>query len=73
MGDDVFFDILHEWATRYRHGNVRTADFIALAEEKAPNSMKTDLEALFADWLYGDGLPGLPGQSGGAERGGATS
>jgi aminopeptidase N len=73
VGDHVFFDILREWATRYRHGNARTEDFIALAEENAPSSMKADLEALFVAWLYGDELPELPGQSGVAGRGGAAS
>lgn len=60
VGDDVFFDILREWAARYRHGNARTEDFIALAEEKAPSSMKAELDGLFEGWLYGDGLPELP-------------
>ncbi len=60
VGDDVFFDILREWEARYRHGNARTEDFIALAEEKAPSSMKAELDGLFEVWLYGDGLPELP-------------
>ncbi len=60
VGDDVFFDILGGWAARYRHGNARTEDLIALAGEKAPSSMKAGLGALFEAWLYEDELPELP-------------
>jgi aminopeptidase N len=47
IGDDAFFQLLEEWATRYRHSNATTDDFIALAEEISGD----DLDAFFADWL----------------------
>jgi aminopeptidase N len=64
VGDEAFFRILRRWAERYRYVTVRTDDFIALAEEEAPGVARTDLIALFEAWLYGDGLPDLPGVTG---------
>jgi aminopeptidase N len=48
IGDDAFFQLLQEWATRYRHSTATADDFIALAEEIAGE----DLDAFFDDWLY---------------------
>ncbi len=48
LGDETFFRVLREWATRYRHGNATTDDFIALAEEVSVQ----DLDAFFNDWLF---------------------
>ena len=48
FGDETFFSLLREWATRYRHSNATTANFIALAEEVSGE----DLDAFFTDWLY---------------------
>jgi aminopeptidase N len=64
VGDDVFFRILRTWAERYRYGNVRTDDFIALAEEEAQGVPRADLTGLFEAWLNGDELPDLPGATG---------
>jgi aminopeptidase N len=47
IGDDTFFQLLREWAARYRYGTATTDDFIALAEEVSGE----DLDAFFADWL----------------------
>ncbi|MCA9880249.1 MAG: hypothetical protein KC442_20785, partial [Thermomicrobiales bacterium] len=47
MGDDLFFDLLHEWNTRYYHANATSADFRSLAQEISGQ----DLEAFFTDWL----------------------
>ena len=56
VGDEDFFTILQRWAAEYRHENVTTDDFIALAEEVSGE----DLEAFFADWLEADEIPELP-------------
>ncbi|MFH0917189.1 MAG: M1 family metallopeptidase [bacterium] len=72
VGDDTFFRILRAWASRHRHGNVWTEDFIALAEEEAQFLPGTDLAGLFETWLYGEGTPGLP-VTNGVAIGGTTS
>jgi aminopeptidase N len=48
LGDAAFFQLLQEWAARYRYSTATTEDFIALAEEVSGE----DLEAFFTDWLY---------------------
>jgi len=48
LGDETFFQLLHEWAARYRYSTVTTEDFIALAEEVSGQ----DLDDFFTDWLY---------------------
>ena len=53
VGHEAFFRILKAWAQEHRHGNVRTADFIALAERISGD----DLDTLFSDWLTLDGKP----------------
>jgi aminopeptidase N len=60
VGDDVFFRILREWVSRYEYQNVSTEDFVALAQELAPEVPPAALVALFDAWLYGDELPRLP-------------
>jgi aminopeptidase N len=57
VGDQCFFDLLQAWTTRYRHGSVTTEQFTELARLHAGK----DLSGLFADWLYGEALPDLPG------------
>ena len=47
IGDDAFFRLLQEWATRYAYSNASTADFVALAEEVSGQ----DLSSFFVDWL----------------------
>jgi aminopeptidase N len=47
LGDDVFFALLREWATRYHHASATTDDFIALAEELSGQ----ELEDFFTEWL----------------------
>lgn len=74
VGDDIFFQILREWAVNYRNTNVRTADFVALAESISGQ----DLEQFFQVWLYEWGLPHLPpdleaqGSGHGADRAAVT-
>jgi aminopeptidase N len=48
LGDDDFFRVLRQWASRHRYGNATTADFVALAEEISGQ----DLGGFFDDWLY---------------------
>jgi aminopeptidase N len=48
LGDETFFQLLQEWAARYRYSTATTDDFIALAEEVSGE----DLDDFFTDWLY---------------------
>jgi len=48
VGDPIFFDILRDFATEHRHGNVFTADFVAIAERESG----LDLTDFFDVWLY---------------------
>ena len=48
IGDTVFFELLRDWATQNRYGNVTTAEFIALAEQKSG----LNLDHFFDVWLY---------------------
>ncbi len=47
LGDETFFRVLQEWASRYRHATATTDDFIALAEEISGE----ELDDFFTDWL----------------------
>jgi hypothetical protein len=55
VGDDVFFEILQEWASSRAGTTVTTDDFIALAEALSGQSL-TDL---FQTWLYVPAKPAL--------------
>lgn len=48
VGDEAFFQILHEWTTDNAGGNVSTDDFIALAESISG----VQLDELFDTWLF---------------------
>ncbi len=54
VGDTAFRALLRGWATAHRHGNADTADFTAYVERQAPGR---DVDAIWADWLYGHGKP----------------
>jgi aminopeptidase N len=56
VGDDVFFQILKTYYERYKDGNVRTADFIAVAEEVSGK----ELSAFFDSWLYSEDVAPIP-------------
>ncbi|MFN8528501.1 MAG: M1 family metallopeptidase [Anaerolineae bacterium] len=56
VGDEVFFNILQTWVARYSGTSVRTADFIALAEELSGQQ----LDDLFNTWLYSPTPPDFP-------------
>lgn len=53
IGDDAFFRLLRTWYAENRYGNVRTADFVALAEQISGQQ----LDAFFDVWLYTSGKP----------------
>jgi hypothetical protein len=56
IGDDAFFTTLKTYASRFKNGNVRPKDFIAIAEAVS----KSDLKAFFDDWFYSGNIPDLP-------------
>ena len=53
IGDPIFFPLLREWATANRYGNVTTAQFVALAEQRSGQ----DLQHFFDVWLYDPDKP----------------
>lgn len=63
IGDQAFFNLLREWAMRYRYSNVTTEDFIALTEEIAVETPPEQLREFFGAWLESEGLPSLPAQA----------
>jgi aminopeptidase N len=48
IGDGDFFEIMRRWAAEHRYGNVRTPQFIALAEQVSG----MQLDHFFDVWLY---------------------
>ena len=53
IGDEMFFETLRTYYARFLHGNVTTADFIAVAEEVSGR----DLGVFFDAWLYDPKVP----------------
>ena len=53
VGDATFFATLRDWYANNKYGNVTTADFIALAEQKSGQN----LDQFFRVWLYEEGRP----------------
>jgi len=53
LGDDLFFDVLQTYSSRYRYQSVTTDDFIAVAEEVSGR----ELSAFFDAWLYDPIIP----------------
>lgn len=56
VGDENFFAILQTYHERFKGGNARTADFIAVAEEVSGK----ELSAFFDSWLYSQELAPIP-------------
>ncbi len=56
IGDRAFFKLLPLWTKLHRGGNVRTAQFVGLAEAVAHQ----DLDEVFHTWLSAPGKPKLP-------------
>jgi aminopeptidase N len=52
-GEFSFSRILRDWAAENRHGNVTTAQFVALAERDSGQ----ELDRFFEVWLYQVGKP----------------
>nr|WP_205615433.1 M1 family metallopeptidase [Streptomyces harenosi] len=57
VGDGAFFRLIRGWADEHRHGNAGTGDFTAYVEAGAPDH---DLDAVWEEWLYGEGKPARP-------------
>jgi aminopeptidase N len=57
VGDEIFFEVLQTYHQRFKGGNARTADFIAVAEEVSGK----ELGAFFDRWLYSEDLAPIPG------------
>lgn len=55
IGNADFFQLLQDWFTTYRDGNVVTAEFQAMAEQISGQ----DLDQFFNQWIYGSGIPEL--------------
>ena len=56
VGDEAFFEILRTYYDRFKGSNVRTSDFIAVAEEVSGQ----DLAAFFDSWLYSEEIAPIP-------------
>ena len=56
VGDENFFEILQTYHERFKGGNARTADFIAVAEDVSGK----ELSAFFDNWLYSEDLAPIP-------------
>jgi hypothetical protein len=60
MGDERFFSMLRELMTRYGGKEISTEGFRELAAQfLPPKSDDPKLEAFFAQWVYGTGIPSL--------------
>ncbi|MGW5194365.1 M1 family metallopeptidase [Kribbella sp. NPDC004138] len=55
IGDRAFFQVLRQWPTTYRNGNVSTQTFIRFVERLTHR----DLDTFFQTWLYQPGKPSL--------------
>jgi aminopeptidase N len=53
VGDEAFFEILKTYSERFKSGNARTDDFIAVAEEVSGK----ELSAFFDSWFSTDSHP----------------
>ncbi|MET0449512.1 MAG: M1 family metallopeptidase [Aeromicrobium sp.] len=56
VGDEIFFELLREWTSRFAHGSATTEEFVALAAEVCGAAVGT----LFDPWLRDVSLPELP-------------
>jgi aminopeptidase N len=53
LGDEAFFNVLREYAQRYKYSNAGLEDFIAEAQKAS----STDLKPFFDAWLLDTELP----------------
>jgi aminopeptidase N len=56
IGDEAFFETLRTYTDRFRHNNVESDDFIAVAEEVSGE----DLQDFFDAWLFDEIIPDIP-------------
>ncbi|HEY4270042.1 MAG TPA: M1 family metallopeptidase [Galbitalea sp.] len=56
LGDELFFRMLRDWTSRYRHGSVSTAEFLAHLDDYSGR----DLTPMLHKWLFEHELPRLP-------------
>jgi aminopeptidase N len=64
LGDGTFFDMVRDWAKRYRYGGVTTPLFVAHVEKWAGRSM----DKVFQPWLFSRAVP-VPPRNGEPVRG----
>jgi aminopeptidase N len=57
MGDQNFFNFLHEVCRRYRLQTITTEQFRELAQQFMPPSPDQNLKIFFENWVYGTGVP----------------
>ncbi|MGW4487475.1 M1 family metallopeptidase [Amycolatopsis sp. NPDC004368] len=55
IGDRAFFEVLAQWPTAHRYGNVSTRQFIQFVERLTHRN----LDSFFHSWLYQAGKPAL--------------
>ena len=55
IGDRAFFEVLKQWPTAHRYGNVSTRQFIQFVERLT----NRNLDSFFHTWLYQAGKPTL--------------
>jgi aminopeptidase N len=56
VGDELFFDILRDYASRFEYGNASTDDFIQVAESVSGMNLRD----LFNAWLFDGDVPPVP-------------
>ena len=56
FGDEIFFNIMQEYATRFEDSNATTSDFITITTEVTG----ANLEGFFDRWLYQQAVPVVP-------------
>ncbi|MEV4944685.1 M1 family metallopeptidase [Streptomyces sp. NPDC053755] len=57
IGKDAFQHLQRRWVSEHRDATASTADFTEMASQVADR----DLSAFFADWLYAEKTPPMPG------------
>jgi aminopeptidase N len=55
LGDELFYQVMREWVSRYANGTVNTEDFINLVNEMSGE----DYRWFFDQWIYQAGHPEL--------------
>jgi aminopeptidase N len=53
IGDPAFNRLLHDWPSRYRHGNASWSDFETMATQVSGQNLRS----FFDEWFRGTKLP----------------